>query len=350
MIYFNEAAIRQISIHKTGNPVLDEALLLSNQPLTITDDVLKQLLLQYFLQPFEKVNEVYHLHHAAGSVDMNEVYRFTTQVFDDEKDFHSSSKQLAQQLYNVSNHPNIKGGELYVVHFDKVQIEGELHEAVGLFKSENKEAYITVQQQPEGFMLQYEEQAINIKKLDKGCIIFNTKKEEGYMVAVIDHTNRSEAQYWMDDFLQLKIRNNNYNQTNTVLSLYKTFVTEKMDEVFGLERTDKIDLLNRSIQYFKSNDHFNLDDFGNEVIGNEQGIALFNEYKKQQEVLYDTPFPNEFTIHDMAVKKQARVFKSVLKLDKNFHIYIHGNRELIEKGFDEERNMSYYKVYFREEK
>ena len=50
----------------------------------------------------------------------------------------------------------------------------------------------------------------------------------------------------------------------------------------------------------------------------------------------------------LAVKKQARVFKSVLKLDKNFHIYIHGNRDLIEQGTDE-RGRKYYNIYYEEE-
>jgi hypothetical protein len=49
------------------------------------------------------------------------------------------------------------------------------------------------------------------------------------------------------------------------------------------------------------------------------------------------------------VKKQARVFKNILKLDKNFDIYIHGNRELIEKGIDE-NGRKYYKIYYEEEK
>lgn len=41
--------------------------------------------------------------------------------------------------------------------------------------------------------------------------------------------------------------------------------------------------------------------------------------------------------------------KEVLKLDKNFHIYIHGNHELIEKGFDSNKKMNYYKVYYNTE-
>jgi hypothetical protein len=58
---------------------------------------------------------------------------------------------------------------------------------------------------------------------------------------------------------------------------------------------------------------------------------------------------NEFEISPHAVKKQARVFKSVIKLDKNFHIYIHGDRQLIEKGYDDALQKHYYKIYFEQE-
>ena len=131
--------------------------------------------------------------------------------------------------------------------------------------------------------------------------------------------------------------------------MYKNFVTDKIDEQFEVSKADKIDLLNKSIKYFKEKDHFDLDEFSNEVIGHQDGIALFKDYKKQYEHDFDAPIEDSFAISNVAVKKQARVYKSVLKLDRNFHIYIHGNKELIEKGFDEEKNMNYYKVYFREE-
>jgi len=58
---------------------------------------------------------------------------------------------------------------------------------------------------------------------------------------------------------------------------------------------------------------------------------------------------DSFAISPSAVKKQAKVFKTVLKLDKNFHVYIHGRRDLIEKGYDEMSGKHYYKLYFEEE-
>ena len=38
----------------------------------------------------------------------------------------------------------------------------------------------------------------------------------------------------------------------------------------------------------------------------------------------------------------------VIKLDKNFHLYVHGSRELIEQGIDEE-GRKFYKIYYTEE-
>nr|AMP55557.1 hypothetical protein [uncultured bacterium] len=52
-------------------------------------------------------------------------------------------------------------------------------------------------------------------------------------------------------------------------------------------------------------------------------------------------------MNESAVKKQARNYKSVIKLDKNFHIYVHGDRRLIEQGEDEKGK--FYKVYYKEE-
>lgn len=349
-ISFSEAKLAEIAIHRVGNKLQDEFYVLSEKSMHLEDEMLNQLLIQYFLSPYEKVNEIYRLSHPNNDLSLNEVYHFAKEIFADGSIFHENSKKLATYLYEISNHPKIKSGELYVVFFENVQIEGELHDTIGIFKSETKESYLKVYPEQGGFSLSYEREAININKLDKGCLIFNTEAEEGYKVAVIDQTNRStDAVYWKDEFLKLKVRNDNYNQTQNVLGIYKNFVTQKLDEDFEISKTDKIDLLNRSMKYFKEKESFDLDEFSNEVIANEEGIASFKSYKKNYEEEFDAEIPDNFEIADAAVKKQSKAFKSILKLDKNFHIYIHGNKELIEKGFDDDKSMNFYKVYFRDE-
>ncbi|MFD2163635.1 nucleoid-associated protein [Paradesertivirga mongoliensis] len=349
MVSFFEASLAQLSIHRVGNKLQDEFYVLSDASLQIEDEFLSNLLMQYYLKPFEKVNEVYRFLHSSD-LNLNELFHFSTEVFKEKGRFHEVSQQITKYLFDLTNHPKIKSGELYVAYFNNVQIEGELLDAIGIFKSETKETYLKVYPEDSGFNLGYEQEGINIQKLDKGCLIFNTDKEEGFKVLVVDQTNKSgEAVYWKDEFLKLKIRNDNYNQTSNTLNVYKSFVTNKLEEDFEMTKADKIDLLNRSMKYFKEKESFEMDEFSNEVIGNPKAIESFKSFKQNYEKEFDTEIADSFDISTPAVKKQAKVFKSVLKLDKNFHIYIHGNKELIEKGFDDSKAMNYYKVYFKEE-
>ena len=57
---------------------------------------------------------------------------------------------------------------------------------------------------------------------------------------------------------------------------------------------------------------------------------------------------DEFDISNQAVKKQSKFFKSILKLDKNFHVYIHGNKDMIERGVESD-GRKFYKIYFEKE-
>lgn len=349
MISYFDATLAKISVHRVGNKALNEFYSLSEDTLQIEDETLRRLLMQYFLSPFEKSFEVFRFTHSSDDLELNELFHFSSEIFNDSQVFHEHSGQITKHLFNISNHPKIKSGELYVATFKDIQLEGELVDAIGIFKSETKESYLKVKPEAGGFAISYEEEAINITKLDKGCLILNTEKEEGYKIIVIDQTNRTDAAYWKDEFLQLKIRNDNFNKTNTTLGVCKEFITNKIDNEFDISKADKIDLLNKSMKYFKEKDSFDIDEFSEEVIGNPKAIASFKNFSKVYNDEFDAGLDQPFDISNAAVKKQAKIFKSILKLDKNFHIYIHGNKELIEKGFDEDKSMSYYKVYFREE-
>jgi len=350
MFFHQDANFENLSIHHVGNKTNDEFYILSDQPIDIhNDEVLPDLLMQYFMKPFAKVTEVYRFFHPNEELQLNEVFHFTKKFFDKEIAFHEYSQQITKHLYEVSEHPKIKSGEVYVVALRNVQMEGEDHDAIGIFKSENKEAYLKVYPQQGGFEVNYEQEAININKLDKGVVIVNTESDEGFKVLVVDQTNQSDAVYWKDNFLQLKSRNDSFQQTGNLMKVYKNFVKEKLDEVFELEKADKIELLNRSMNYFKTKETFDNTEFEEEVIANPQAASLFNEYKEQFAEEFDMPFQANFEIASPAVKKMQSSYKSVVKLDKNFHIYIHGKREYLEQGYDEDKGMNYYKLYYNNE-
>ena len=151
----------------------------------------------------------------------------------------------------------------------------------------------------------------------------------------------------VDDFLRVRQRKDEYYNTNNIMALAKNFVAKELPKEFDVSKADQAELLNKTTQFFKENDSFNMYEFANEVIGQPEVIESFNRYKDVYQQDRDIEIAENFTISDSAVKKQARAFKSVIKLDKNFHIYIHGDRKLIEQG--EDNKGKYYKVYYNQE-
>lgn len=238
---------------------------------------------------------------------------------------------------------------MYVALFKGCVVDGKEADALGIYKSENKDTFLRLGYDGENYQVGYEE-GVNINKLDKACLILNVHKEEGYRVAVIDNLNRgAEAQYWKDEFLKLRPTNDNYHATQNYLDVCKNFVTTQLEQEYEVNTTDKIDFLNKTVAYFKGNDAFEEDHFLEEVFGDAEVINSFKSYRDEYANEKEVQFGDSFDISNAAVKKQARVFKSVLKLDKNFHIYIHGDKQLIEKGYDAQVGKNYYKIYYDEE-
>lgn len=344
MISAIDVKMQNCTLHKVGNKLRDEGLNFSQSYIEVGDSI-KELLINYFIIPF-KSKEYYNFYHDSG-IKYNVVYELVSEVFDNPDTLYEKSVNLAKHLYEKSTHPKIKGGEFYVVYFKDCIVDGETVDAVGLFKSENKDTFLKVYSSGESFEIE-SQQGVNINKLDKGCLIFNTDRENGFMVAVVDNTNKgTEALYWVDDFLHVHQRKDEYYNTHNVLSMYKNFVTKEFPQQFNVTKVDQADLLNKSVLFFKDKDTFDINEFGTEVIAQPEIIDSFNKYKDNYQQERDIEVADRFTISDAAVKKQARAFRSVIKLDKNFQIYIHGNRELMEQG--EDNKGKFYKVYYKEE-
>ncbi|QNR86757.1 nucleoid-associated protein [Pedobacter riviphilus] len=282
------------------------------------------------------------------NLDLNPVYQFVSSIFKNKESFIEQSQNAGRYLYDKSTHPQIKSGELCIIYFNDCKINDEIVDCIGIFKSENKETILKVNNKENGFELT-DEKGINVNKLDKGCLIFNTGKENGFIISVVDNTNRSsEAQYWKDEFLGIQPIKNDFHQTNQFLGITKQFVTKQLEEDFEVSKADKIDFLNRSVDYFKKHETFDKKEFEEEVFASSNVIESFRKFDQTYRQENEVELLDNFEISAQAVKKQARVFKNILKLDKNFDIYIHGNRQLIEQGIDE-NGRKYYKIYYEEE-
>jgi hypothetical protein len=342
-----ESVIQSVSVHHVGNASLEEPLKLSDSPLELDQEKISNLLKLYFLSSFN-TPEYYSFTFADGDFTMNPVFKFSSEIFEEPAMVHENSIHLAQHLYGVTQHPNIKAGELFVAYFSALAINGQHTEAIGLFKSENKDSYLKLKSYTNQFDL-ISDEGINVRKLDKGCLILNLEKDSGYKVLIVDNSNRTDTQFWKQGFLNLVPWSDAFHHTQQYMSMTREFVANQIAEEFNVSKADQIDLLNRSVNFFKNKEQFNQSEFEVEVLGDANVIESFRNYGKNFMANAEVDMEDNFQISAHAVKQQARVFKSVLKLDKNFHIYIHGDRELIEKGFDESVGKHFYKIYFDHE-
>lgn len=346
MFNFEEVQIGQIIVHAVGNKNNKDGVHHAKQVLTL-DEMLRQLLKTYFLSAFKQPQ--YFQFVSDTELHDNSVYGIAKELFADQSRFFELSCKMANQLYESSDHPNIKAGEFYMAMFKDCMVNGELCNAIGIFKSENKDTFLKVQSQAGSFALS-QERGVNIKKLDKGCLIFDLDAETGYRVLTIDNLGKGQnALYWNGQFLQMEAIDDDYFQTQNYLRLTKGFVDEVYNTANEVERADQIDMLNRSLDYFKDNEHFDKAEFDKNVMTEEPIIEAFNDFKNQYQQDHETNIREHFPISSQAVKKEKGKLRSILKLDKNFHVYIHGQRDKVERGWDEKRGMHYYKLYFFDE-
>ena len=345
MIDFSRAQLTHFCIHYVGNKGLGEELSVSDKTIEFKDDFVKETLLRYFLSPFK--TDIFHRFRPKADVSLAYVQNACSDLFSSRNAFVQQSKTLAEHLYNQSMHPKIKGGEFYLCYFKDAMVDGELCDAVGLFKTENKETFLKVYQHLESFDIDCDN-GININKLDKGCLVFNTDRKEGYKLSIVDTNNRVAecALYWEEDFLNAVIKPNAYYHTRNFMDTSRGFCEEVLTEANNVNKQDQMMMLNRSTSYFKERDKFSLPDFEKEVLVQPELIEAFKDYRQDFNKRMDLTAIDEFDVSPTAVKKNQKYMRSVVKLDKNFHIYIHARHDYVEKGFDEERGLKYYKLYF----
>lgn len=341
----SNAALRTMSVHFVGNKGTGGEYTQSRGPLELNERD-KKILSEAFLSRFNTETEKYSFHHPV-SLDYSEVYNYCLQILAEPDTLHQHSVNIGRHLHEASTHPKIKHGELYICHFEQCSVGNQYVDAIGIFKTETKSRFLDLDVD-NNFDLHMREGA-EIGKFDKGCLVLACNAENGFDILIHNSTRGEEAVYWNETFLGVAPQANEYLQTNQFLDLTRQYIAKHVTEEFEISKTEQIDLLNKSVEYFRANTSFNKESFEKEVLNDEGMINSFRRFGDNYSETNNIDLPDEFDISTTAVKKQARVFKSVLKLDKNFHIYIHGDKSLIEKGYDSHLNKSYYKIYFDEE-
>ena len=342
MLYKEYIKIKALSVHKIGNKAAVEGVELSETSVEL-DETLSEILKSYFLMAF-KDEERYRFSHPTDK-DLNAVYSYVSDAFGNNGTFHEQSKNMAKYLYEQSEHPNIKRGDLYVVYFKDCILDGDTTDAIGLFKSENKDTYIRINHVAGGFSVE-SQTGMSINKLDKGCLIFNINKDDGYVACVVDNANRSDAKYWVNDFLQLRRCEDDFRQTEQAVAMCKGFISHLQDEY---DKVTKAVMMNKVVESL-GEQTVSIDLIAKKAFSPVGADDAFMNYVDVFQTKNDVKFKECF--HGRTESINNRSVRTITKvcLDNNFEISILGGEKNIERGYNQKRKQKYYTLYFDKEK
>lgn len=345
MIDFTRADMTALATHYVGNSGLGEQMVITEKPYQFKNAIVKEVFFNFLLSGFK--NDIYYHFVNRSEFGIGAVKDLVETIFEDNSQLFDCSIKIAENLHRHTMHPKAKGGELYISMIKDIIVDGELCDAVGIFKSESKETFIKVDIHNDTFDIDTD-LGISPKKLDMGVLIFNLEKDNGYKAVMIDKSNKLKEQsiYWLVDFLSMKQKTSPYLYTSNFINLCVDFSEKVLTRENGVEEKDKMMILNNSMKYLDRNVEFNKDEFQNEVLVQRELIEAFNENKDAFEKTYNYELADNFTISKNALKKGNRFKKSIIVLDENFEITILNRHDLIEKGYDDDKGMGFYKVYF----
>lgn len=276
----------------------------------------------------------------------NPLYNYVSNTFDNEEDLLANSIKICKLLFDKSKNSFIDSGYFFYGNIKDVLIDDELVNVITIIKFEETTSIFDFKHGPNGIQAQ-EKSGYSLKKPHKICLILDVDREEGYKILQIDPQNKIEADYWMKEFLFLKPHQDKHLFTSEYIKLTLNFA-KKNESFKETQSLDKVDLKYKTKEYFAKNEKFSEEEFLDSSFPNKKIKNDFLEFKANYEADTNKTIPDQFEISPVMVNKNARFLRSVIKLDKNFHIYVHGNREKIER-IEESDGTKYYKIYFDQE-
>lgn len=333
MLEVSESKLKQYVLHYVG-----DSLILGEEAFSTPEVLLEAAFTQLAFNKIDldQQHEFFH----ETDISLNEIYTYSNAIFNNESDFLEQSKNIAKHLHSASQHPNIKNGELFIGFFDHCFWNNEVKKVISIVKIDEKEIFLDVKNDQNKMTVNGID-GINVKKINNVAVIVDRGRD--IAPAVFIKTKRKEdVVYWQERFLKIRVADEDYHKTNLALTECKKYILKED----GFSNTEKLGLLNKTLDYFRNEEEFHVEDYIETVFDQADSI--------QKEVILNTVKPYETVISEFAIEKTEKTYKRKIKLDSNIEIQVNVQNieqvdELIEVGYDEVTNRKYYKIYFEEE-
>ncbi|MEK8199094.1 MULTISPECIES: nucleoid-associated protein [unclassified Lysinibacillus] len=333
MLEVSESKLAQYSLH-----FLNETLILGEEAFTQPEVMLEAAFTQLAFSKIDLEQQFEFFHET--NIALNEIYTYAKAIFEQNSSFLEQSQNIARHLHSVSQHPNIKSGELFIGLFENCLLLNEEKKIIAIVKIDEKEIFLDVKND-QNQMIVNGIDGINVKKINNMAIIVDMGPEQP--PAVFMKTKRKEdIIYWQERFLKIKVADEYYHKTDLALTECKKYILKEEN----YSNTEKLGLLNKTLDYFRNEEKFQVNHYIETVF--EQADAT------QKDILINSVKPYETVISDSALEKAEKKYKRKIKLDANIEIQVNIQHidqidELIEVGYDEATNRKFYKIYFQDE-
>lgn len=346
-IRFQSAAVTSLFLAKVGNPQRDEPLQTSKQAFDVNEEE-REILTPLFLKPFRNLIAHRFQHHS--SLVKHEMNGLASALFAAPSKLLDHGADIARRLYSKSNHPNIKSGDLCLSLIDDIEIEGRVTNALCILKSESVMPFLSISTE-DGDLKLHTAEGINPEKIDKGCLIINHWPEQGYYVLTFDRSG-GESRFWVRDFLGLQAVPDSAFLTNTYAEMAVAAVRQELEASAPPEQSSRA--AGDIIAYFDEREHFDLQEFEEQVLKTPEAVAHFAGERHKLEEERGQPLDTSFEISPKDVKKVKKHANAVVKLDTGFEIHIKpevvtGGDWLLERGHDDAKGMKFIKLYYNED-
>ncbi len=344
-VSFSEAGLSGLALAKVGNPLRGEPLLTSRDLCRFAEGE-ADLLTGCFLKPFRSLE----LHRLAGGrgPGSNPLFEYASAVFDRPEELLGTATEISKHLYAKSHHPNIKPGDLCISLIEGIVVGGEAVRALCVIKSESKVPFLQIAE-TDGDLTLTTQQGIHPDKIDKGCLVVDHERDEGYATYLFDRSGNT--QFWNRDFAgAAPVRDEGY-LTRRFGELCVDFAHRGLPPETGEER--RMEVANRALTYLDDNDEFDIGAF-EEALEEPDLIEKFSAFREHYEGETGTELDDRFTLSQAEASRAKRSLKGKLKLDTGAELrfssaFIDQSDTLLERGFDEAKGMSFMKIYFGEE-
>jgi len=302
---------------------------------------IKKIFTKNFKSPL-KANRFSH------PIDLNQnvIFKLLEDMFQSDDNYLRNTKNIVKYLFEQSTHYSIKAGEVFIMRFEDVVHQDVLSNAIGIFKIENSTNFIKSDYHKNAISI-FLDKGIVGRNIEKGCIVFKSENLDGYIVYSYEKNN-TDTNYWNKNFLSIVKREDSFNTTSTLLETYRDFVMNDIPAE-SMSKKEKIELITKSIEYVgEQEESLSVEAFIQTTLVDKEAQQQYKSYLDNYKEAYEVEMEDTLVVSKDAVKYHQKKFKKVIKLDKNFHIYVHTNDDLIETGIDEV-GRKYYKLYFEHE-